>query len=67
MTMPQHVEAVIHLDLRTRAAELDNPAALRGRVARHLGAAGLPEPDDPLFLVVDTRPGSPTTSGSTNS
>ncbi|MGW0824963.1 hypothetical protein [Streptomyces sp. NPDC002845] len=49
--------AVIHLDLRVGAAELDTPAALRARVARQLGRAGLPEPDDPLFLVVDTPAG----------
>lgn len=57
MSTPQDIEAVIHLDLRAKAAELDSPAALRARVARQLGAAGLPEPDDPLFLVVDTPAG----------
>lgn len=48
---------VIHLDLRAGAAELDSPAALRGKVARQLGLAGRPEPDHPLFLVVDTPAG----------
>ncbi|MEU9987356.1 hypothetical protein AB0E10_11190 [Streptomyces sp. NPDC048045] len=55
--MSQRFGAVIHLDLRAGAAELDSPAALRSRVARQLGRAGLPEPDDPLFLVVDTPAG----------
>ncbi|MFE0386989.1 hypothetical protein ACFW1F_23320, partial [Streptomyces bungoensis] len=55
--MPQHLGAVIQLDLRSGAAELDSAAALRSRVARQLGRAGLPEPDDPLFLVVDTPAG----------
>lgn len=48
---------VIHLDLRSGAAELDTAKALRASVARQLGRAGLPEPDDPLFLVVDTPAG----------
>ncbi|MFI1364407.1 hypothetical protein [Streptomyces griseochromogenes] len=55
--MPQDFGAVIHLDLRAGAAELDSASALRSRVARQLGRAGLPEPDDPLFLVVDTPAG----------
>ncbi|MFE0804405.1 hypothetical protein [Streptomyces sp. NPDC058812] len=57
MSTPEEFGAVIHLDLRTGAAELDTPPALRARVARQLGQAGLPEPDDPLFLVVDTPAG----------
>ncbi|MEJ1200830.1 MULTISPECIES: hypothetical protein [unclassified Streptomyces] len=57
MSTPEEFDAVIHLDLRTGAAELDTPSALRARVARQLGHAGLPEPDDPLFLVVDTPAG----------
>lgn len=48
---------VIQLDLRSGAAELDTAGALRTSVARQLGRAGLPEPDDPLFLVVDTPAG----------
>ncbi|MFI1355213.1 hypothetical protein ACH4TV_16825 [Streptomyces sp. NPDC020898] len=48
---------VIQLDLRSGAAELDTAPALRARVARQLGRAGLPEPDDPLFLVTDTPAG----------
>lgn len=57
MSTPEEFGAVIHLDLRSGAAELDTPPALRARVARQLGQAGLPEPDDPLFLVVDTPAG----------
>ncbi|MFB7598407.1 hypothetical protein [Streptomyces sp. NPDC056160] len=57
MSTPQEARGVIHLDLRAGAAELDRPSALRARVARQLGLAGLPEPDDPLFLVVDTPAG----------
>ncbi|AQS68798.1 hypothetical protein [Streptomyces pactum] len=57
MSTPEESDAVIHLDLRSGAAELDTPPALRARVARQLGQAGLPEPDDPLFLVVDTPAG----------
>ncbi|MFJ9815683.1 hypothetical protein ACIRU3_10480 [Streptomyces sp. NPDC101151] len=55
--MPQDFDSVIHLDLRAGAAELDSASALRGRVARQLGRAGLADPDDPLFLVVDTPAG----------
>ncbi|MFE5920234.1 hypothetical protein [Streptomyces sp. NPDC056468] len=55
--MPQDFGAVIHLDLRAGAAALHSPSALRARVAQELGRAGLPEPDDPLFLVVDTPAG----------
>lgn len=55
--MPQSFRTVIHLDLRAGAAALDNPSALRARVAQELGRAGLAEPDDPLFLVVDTPAG----------
>ncbi|MEU8849593.1 hypothetical protein AB0C70_25860 [Streptomyces sp. NPDC048564] len=57
MSVPQDFGAVIHLDLRAGAAALHNPSALRARVAQELGRAGLPEPDDPLFLVVDTPAG----------
>ncbi|GGZ87282.1 hypothetical protein [Streptomyces echinoruber] len=57
MRTSQESGAVIHLDLRAGAAELDTAQALRARVARRLGRAGLPEPDDPLFLVVDTPAG----------
>ncbi|MFC9266717.1 hypothetical protein ACFTXJ_02950 [Streptomyces zhihengii] len=49
--------AVVHIDLRSGAAEIDSPAVLRAKVARQLGRAGLPEPDHPLFLVVDTPAG----------
>uniref|UniRef100_A0AAU2A0G2 Uncharacterized protein n=1 Tax=Streptomyces sp. NBC_00093 TaxID=2975649 RepID=A0AAU2A0G2_9ACTN len=49
--------AVIQLDLRSGAAELDTAQALRARVARLLARAGQPEPDDPLFLVTDTPAG----------
>lgn len=49
--------AVIQLDLRSGAAQLDSAPAVRARVAQQLGRAGLPEPDDPLFLVVDTPAG----------
>ncbi|WP_198655323.1 hypothetical protein [Streptomyces geranii] len=48
---------VIHLDLRSGAAELDSAQALRSRVARLLARAGQPEPDPPLFLVTDTPAG----------
>ncbi|MFE5819844.1 hypothetical protein ACFQ6S_41330 [Streptomyces sp. NPDC056479] len=57
MSTPQSFGTVIHLDLRAGAAALHNPPALRARVAQELGRAGLPEPDDPLFLVVDTPAG----------
>lgn len=57
MTTPEDIGAVIHLDLRTGAAELGTAPALRATVARQLGRAGLPEPDHPLFLVVDTPAG----------
>ncbi|MFI8947891.1 hypothetical protein ACIGO6_15410 [Streptomyces sp. NPDC053750] len=57
MSTPEEFGSVIHLDLRSGAAELDTPPALRARVARQLGQAGLPDPDDPLFLVVDTPAG----------
>ncbi|WP_328423202.1 hypothetical protein [Streptomyces sp. NBC_00443] len=57
MSVPQDFGAVIHLDLRAGAAALHSPSALRARVAQELGRAGLPEPDDPLFLVVDSPAG----------
>ncbi|MDC0772393.1 hypothetical protein [Streptomyces sp. HD] len=57
MSRAQDFSTVIHLDLRAGAAALHDPAALRARVAQELGRAGLPEPDDPLFLVVDTPAG----------
>ncbi|MGW7577471.1 hypothetical protein [Streptomyces sp. NPDC054765] len=57
MITSEDIGAVIHLDLRTGAAELDTAPALRAKVARQLGRAGLPEPDHPLFLVVDTPAG----------
>ncbi|MFI9051642.1 hypothetical protein [Streptomyces sp. NPDC053427] len=57
MTTPEEIDTVIHLDLRAGAAALDNAPALRAKVARQLGRAGLPEPDNPLFLVVDTPAG----------
>ncbi|MGW4871355.1 hypothetical protein [Streptomyces chartreusis] len=57
MSTPQALRTVIHLDLRAGAAALHSPSALRARVAQELGRAGLPEPDDPLFLVVDTPAG----------
>ncbi|MGA5130983.1 hypothetical protein ACPCTO_14340 [Streptomyces olivoreticuli] len=57
MITPEDVGAVVHLDLRTGAAELGTAAALRAAAARQLGRAGLPEPDHPLFLVVDTPAG----------
>ncbi|GFH36544.1 hypothetical protein [Streptomyces pacificus] len=57
MIPPEDFGAVVHLDLRAGAAELDSAPALRGKVARQLGRAGLPEPDHPLFLVVDTPAG----------
>ncbi|WP_037839730.1 hypothetical protein [Streptomyces sp. NRRL S-337] len=57
MTATEEATAVVHLDLRTQAAQLDTAAAVRSAVARQLGRAGLPEPDHPLFLVVDTPAG----------
>ncbi|MER5275258.1 hypothetical protein ABT025_05815 [Streptomyces sp. NPDC002809] len=57
MITREDVATVIHLDLRTGAAELDTAPPLRAKVARQLGLAGLPEPDHPLFLVVDTPTG----------
>ncbi|MGW6770112.1 hypothetical protein ACWGBX_06790 [Streptomyces sp. NPDC055037] len=57
MITPEEIATVIHLDLRAGAAELDGPPVLRAKVARQLGLAGLPEPDHPLFLVVDTPAG----------
>ncbi|MFF5479355.1 hypothetical protein ACFY5C_18710 [Streptomyces sp. NPDC012935] len=57
MSVSQDFGAVIRLDLRAGAAALHSPSALRARVAQELGRAGLPEPDDPLFLVVDTPAG----------
>ncbi|WP_405587721.1 hypothetical protein [Streptomyces sp. NBC_01092] len=57
MSVPQAFRTVIRLDLRAGAAALHSPSALRDRVAQELGRAGLPEPDDPLFLVVDTPAG----------
>lgn len=57
MITPEDIGAIIHLDLRSGAAALDTAPALRAKVARQLGRAGLPEPDHPLFLVVDTPAG----------
>ncbi|MBT2675425.1 hypothetical protein J7E95_32420, partial [Streptomyces sp. ISL-14] len=57
MSRSQDFSTVIHLDLRAGAAALHSPSALRARVAQELGRAGLPEPDEPLFLVVDTPAG----------
>ncbi|MEU8519398.1 hypothetical protein [Streptomyces sp. NBC_01216] len=57
MSTPEDIGAVVHLDLRSGAAEIGDAPALRARVARELGQAGLPEPDHPLFLVVDTPAG----------
>ncbi|WP_044367497.1 hypothetical protein [Streptomyces natalensis] len=57
MIPPEEIGAVVHLDLRSGAAALDTAPALRAKVARQLGRAGLPEPDHPLFLVVDTPAG----------
>ncbi|MFE4944447.1 hypothetical protein [Streptomyces sp. NPDC056641] len=57
MITPEEIATVIHLDLRAGAAELDNAPVLRAKVAGQLGLAGLPEPDHPLFLVVDTPAG----------
>lgn len=57
MKTSEDLGTVIQLDLRSGAAELDTAGALRTSVARQLGRAGLPEPDDPLFLVVDTPAG----------
>ncbi|MFE6775646.1 hypothetical protein [Streptomyces sp. NPDC057702] len=57
MIATEEVGAVVHLDLRALAPELRTPRALRETVARQLGLAGLPEPDHPLFLVVDTPAG----------
>ncbi len=57
MKTSEDLGTVIRLDLRSGAAELDTAKALRASVARQLGRAGLPEPDDPLFLVVDTPAG----------
>ncbi|MFD8543759.1 hypothetical protein [Streptomyces sp. NPDC059649] len=57
MSTTEEATAVVHLDLRTQAGQLDTAAAVRSAVARQLGRAGLPEPDHPLFLVVDTPAG----------
>ncbi|MFJ8391648.1 hypothetical protein [Streptomyces sp. NPDC094144] len=57
MITHEDVATVIQLDLRSGAAALDAAEPLRAKVARQLGLAGLPEPDDPLFLVVDTPAG----------
>ncbi|GHH13083.1 hypothetical protein [Streptomyces lanatus] len=57
MSRGESFGTVIRLDLRAGAAALHDGAALRGRVAQELGRAGLPDPDDPLFLVVDTPAG----------
>ncbi|MGI5376573.1 hypothetical protein ACQEV2_20460 [Streptomyces sp. CA-251387] len=57
MSRSQDFSTVIHLDLRAGAAALNDPSAVRARVAQELSRAGLPEPDDPLFLVVDTPAG----------
>ncbi|MEV4973363.1 hypothetical protein [Streptomyces scopuliridis] len=57
MITSEEIATVIQLDLRAGAAELDAAPVLRAKVARQLGLAGLPEPDHPLFLVVDTPAG----------
>ncbi|RDG37853.1 hypothetical protein [Streptomyces corynorhini] len=57
MITPEETDTVVHLDLRFGAAELATAPALRHRVAQQLGQAGLPEPDHPRFLVVDTPAG----------
>ncbi|MFF2425025.1 hypothetical protein [Streptomyces mirabilis] len=57
MKTSEDLGTVIRLDLRSGAAELDTAKSLRASVARQLGRAGLPEPDDPLFLVIDTPAG----------
>ncbi|MGW1952519.1 hypothetical protein ACWCPI_07090 [Streptomyces sp. NPDC001920] len=57
MKRNQPPRIVIHLDLRIGAAALNSPSALRARVAQELGRAGAAEPDDLLFLVVDTPAG----------
>ncbi|MFT2015955.1 hypothetical protein ACMA1D_08950 [Streptomyces sp. 796.1] len=57
MIAPEEIGAVVQVDLRAGAAELDTAQAVRAKVARQLGLAGLPEPDHPLFLVVDTPGG----------
>ncbi|WP_326611511.1 hypothetical protein OG949_20140 [Streptomyces scopuliridis] len=57
MITSEEIATVIRLDLRAGAAELDAAPVLRAKVARQLGLAGLPEPDHPLFLVVDTPAG----------
>ncbi|MFJ6492461.1 hypothetical protein [Streptomyces californicus] len=57
MTTPEDTPAVIRVDLRSGAEELTSARALRDRVAEQLGRSGLPEPEYPLFLVVDTPAG----------
>ncbi|MFE9461593.1 hypothetical protein [Streptomyces californicus] len=57
MTSPEDTPAVIRIDLRSGAEELTSARALRDRVAEQLGRSGLPEPEYPLFLVVDTPAG----------
>lgn len=57
MKTSEDLGTVIRLDLRSGAAELDTAKTVRASVARQLGRAGLPEPDDPLFLVIDTPAG----------
>ncbi|MFJ6810732.1 hypothetical protein ACIQRK_32840 [Streptomyces anulatus] len=57
MTPPEDATAVVRLDLRAGAAAPATPQAVRDRVADQLGRAGLPEPDYPLFLVIDTPAG----------
>ncbi|WEV26354.1 hypothetical protein OYE22_14985 [Streptomyces sp. 71268] len=57
MSAAEEIGAVVHLDLRALAPELDTARAVRDTVGRQLGLAGLPEPDHPMFLVVDTPAG----------
>ncbi|WP_309505792.1 hypothetical protein [Streptomyces pyxinae] len=57
MSLDEDTRMVVHLDLRTGAAGLATAPALRARVAEALGRADLPEPEEPLFLVVDTPAG----------
>ncbi|GAA4662657.1 hypothetical protein [Streptomyces youssoufiensis] len=57
MSAAEEIGAVVHLDLRVQAPELATARAVRDTVGRQLGLAGLPEPDHPLILVVDTPSG----------
>lgn len=58
MTLPQRLwDPVVQLDLRSEADLLLTPTALREHTLDRLDRAGLPEPDDHRFLVVDTPAG----------